>query len=204
MDNGSWATQPEQLQPTQVQPKQVLPAQVLPAQALPIEVLPTTPFLNTLLDDVMPALTDSAWRIVCVIVRQSSGWKDGKGGRKTSDWLTQRQLIAKTGRSSEALSRALDVLVRRDIIEVRTASGRLLETALQRRQARGRIYYAIHPRFLSAHAPKSGSPKMRIQKRIQGNKQHETWVFALSRTESQKRIPHARKREWDKRKHKRN
>ena len=39
------------------------------------------------------------------------GWKDGQGGRKQADWLTQSQLKARTGRASEAISRAIDGLV---------------------------------------------------------------------------------------------
>jgi hypothetical protein len=81
--------------------------------------------------------------------------QDASGGRKSSDWLTQQQLIKRTGRSSEALSKAIDTLVRQRIIEVQSGSGHLLETASQRRQARGRIQYALHPRLLTPATQKS-------------------------------------------------
>lgn len=90
---------------------------------------------------------------VCVIVRQTLGWKDESGGRKSSDWLTQRQLIRRTGRSSEAISRALDSLVRQRLVEVHSAAGHILDTTSQRRQARGRIRYGLHPRLIN------GSPE---------------------------------------------
>ena len=76
----------------------------------------TTPFPNGLFE-LMPSLKDSEWRVLCLIVRQTWGWKEGDG-RKHSDWITQKQMMRRTGRSSEALSRAVDALVRRGLIEV--------------------------------------------------------------------------------------
>ena len=40
-------------------------------------------------DVLMPALTDSEWRILCVVLRQTLGWTDGQSGRKERDWITQ-------------------------------------------------------------------------------------------------------------------
>ena len=38
-----------------------------------------TAFPNVLLDQVMPSLRDTEWRLLCVIVRQTVGWnRDGK------------------------------------------------------------------------------------------------------------------------------
>ena len=127
---------------------------------------PATPFPSALIDQVMPRLKDTEWRLLCVIVRQTLGWKDKQtGARKTSDWLTQKQLIKRTGRSSEALSRALDSLVRQQIIEVRSSTGTLLSTTAQRRQTRGRIHYALHSRFQSAHPMKTDRQKSEYQSR---------------------------------------
>jgi len=107
-----------------------------------------TPFPNWLLDTVMPDLKDTEFRLLCLIVRQTQGWHDAKtGGRKTSDWVTRSQMKVKTGRNSAALSRALEVLVRRKLIEVRGNAGQLLLTPKQRREARGHITYALHPQI---------------------------------------------------------
>lgn len=127
----------------------------------------TTPFPNYLLNDVMPALKDTEWRLLCVVVRQTRGWKDARTGtRKTSDWLTRAQLMRKTGRNSEALSHALDSLVQQNLLEVRHESGRLLHTPSARRQVRGRIYYALHALLIqkiagadrAAHQPTKSEP----------------------------------------------
>ncbi len=106
----------------------------------------TTPFPNYLLNEVMPILRDTEWRFLCVVVRQTLGWKDANtGARKSHDWMTRAQLIEKTGRNSEALSSALDSLIRQHLIEARDGKGKSLRTPQERRQVRGRIYYSLHP-----------------------------------------------------------
>ncbi len=109
----------------------------------------TTPFPNQLLDEAMPYLKDTEWRLLCLIVRQTRGWRDqASNNRKTSDWLTQAQLIKKTGRDRAALSRAIDALVQRRYIEVRSGSGKLLLSPAERRQCKSRLFYGLHPRWL--------------------------------------------------------
>jgi hypothetical protein len=104
----------------------------------------TTPFPNVLLDEVMPILKDTEWRLLCVIVRQTLGQHDLQTKkRKTRDWLTRSQLRQRTGRDSEALSHALNALVERGYIEVQTEAGRVLKTATQRRQAHGKLFYGL-------------------------------------------------------------
>lgn len=102
----------------------------------------TTPFPNVLFE-WMPELKDSEWRLICLIVRGTWGWRTSSGERKQSDWLTQRQLMKRTGRSSEAVSRAVDSLVRRGLIEVRDANGDLLRTPAERRRGGGRLYFSV-------------------------------------------------------------
>lgn len=103
---------------------------------------PFTAFPNALLDRVMPALRDTEWRLLCVIVRQTLGWSEN-GKRKSRDWLTQSQLMARTGRNSAALSAALDVLVRRRLIGAWDEAGRSLLTPQARRARQGRVYYGL-------------------------------------------------------------
>ena len=108
------------------------------------ELVQTTPFPNVLLDEVMPRLKDTPWRVLCVVVRQTLGWQsEASGSRKERDWLTRSQLMARTGRNSEALSAAIDTLVRQGYIEVQDSKGQLLSTPQDRRKSRGRIYYGL-------------------------------------------------------------
>jgi len=111
----------------------------------------TTPFPSHLLDEILPLVTDTEWRIVCVITRQTLGWQDTEtGGRKTRDWLTHKQLQAKTGRAGAAVSQAIEGLVDKAMICVEDADGILLTSAMERRRTQGRLYYRLHPRLLEA------------------------------------------------------
>jgi DNA-binding MarR family transcriptional regulator len=105
----------------------------------------STPVPNALLDGVMPALGDAELRVLLVVVRQTLGWQDGADWRtrKERDWLTQSQLMRRTGRGNQAVSRAVDALVRRGLIEVQDAAGAPRRTPAERRRCRGRLYYRL-------------------------------------------------------------
>ncbi len=108
------------------------------------EIERTTPFPNVLLDNFMPGLTDTEWRLLCVIVRQTRGWRT-KFGRKTFDWITHQQFKRRTGRHSAAISQAIASLVRRLVIVAASAEGEVLHSPRARQLYRGRIYYALGP-----------------------------------------------------------
>jgi len=104
----------------------------------------TTPFPNVLIDEVMPRLKDTSWRVLCVIVRQTLGWHDEISGlRKERDWLTRSQLKVRTGRNSEAIAQAIDTLVRQGYIIAQNNKGVILKTPQERRRNHGRIYYGL-------------------------------------------------------------
>jgi hypothetical protein len=107
-------------------------------------LIQTTPFPNILIDEIMPRLKDTQWRVLCVVVRQTLGWHDkASGRRKERDWLTRSQLKARTGRNSEALALAIDALVKQGYITAHNSAGELLKTPSARRDNRGRIYYGL-------------------------------------------------------------
>ena len=108
----------------------------------------TTSVPNELLDLTLPELRDTELRVLLVIVRQTLGWQDdtNPGRRKERDWLTQSQLMHRTGRASEAVARAIDGLVRRGLIDVLDRSGTPLLLAVERRRHLGRLYYRLRPR----------------------------------------------------------
>ena len=126
---------------------------------LPFPVLPfpvgSTPFPNILIDRIMPELTDTEWRLLGVVCRQTLGFASlsGRGGRRTRDWLSHGQLKARTGRASAAVSRAVDGLVRRNLIEVRTEAGELLLTPPERRRCQGRLFFSLAPRLARTLQP---------------------------------------------------
>ncbi len=105
----------------------------------------TTSVPNDLLDRVMPTLRDTELRVLLVVVRQTLGWQDGPNPsrRKERDWLTQSQLMRRTGRASEAVSAAVDGLVRAKLVEVQDRWGRPLVTPAERRRSLGKLYYRL-------------------------------------------------------------
>lgn len=112
-----------------------------------------TPVPNAFIDQAMPHLTDTEWRLLCVITRATLGWTKSKNNadeRKTRDWLTHSQLIACTGRSSEAVSRALKNLVKFRLVEVQNERGEPLLTPQERRRNGGRLFYQLHPNAKNA------------------------------------------------------
>lgn len=119
------------------------------------------PFPSVFLDEVMPSLGDTEWRLLCVIVRQTLGWQQEPGAhsgrRKQRDWMSQKQLITRTGRSSAALSAALDALVRKKLVECSDKRGEPLSTSAQRRRHRGRVYFSLPAHLWKKPEGSSGS-----------------------------------------------
>ena len=106
----------------------------------------STPVPNWLLDEVMPELTDTEWRVLCVVVRQTLGWQASLSEprtRKRSDWITHSQLKRRTGRASAAVSGAIAGLVCRGLIEVEDRAGNVLRSAMERRRAYTRLHFRL-------------------------------------------------------------
>lgn len=118
-----------------------------------------TPVPNLLIDQIMPTLSDSEWRLLCVVCRQTLGYASADGnGRRYRDWLTHRQLKARMGRASAAVSRAVDGLARKNLIEVQAMDGRPLMTPHERRRCQGALYFSLAPRLLRPAEGRAGSP----------------------------------------------
>jgi hypothetical protein len=77
-----------------------------------------------------------------VVLRQTLGRRNPDGTLKERDWLSHSQLKSRTGRAGEAVSSAVDSLVRRGLIEVRGEGGRLLADPAARRREHRRLYFA--------------------------------------------------------------
>lgn len=79
---------------------------------LPGPAVPWTKTPNSVFDRLVPTLKDTELRVLLVLVRQTHGWKrEGK-----SVVLSYRTLKARTGRQSEAISKALASLALRGLI----------------------------------------------------------------------------------------
>lgn len=123
------------------------------------------PVPNFLIDRVMPRLSDTAWRVLCVIVRQTFGWNIGPDGRKRQDWISSSQFRRRPGRHSSAISRAIDLLVRSHLVRVQDRDGALLKTSAERRRSRSRLFFSLTPvlMLINSHLDDRG-PFERISK----------------------------------------
>ncbi len=103
---------------------------------------------NLLIDQIMPALSDTEWRLLVVIARQTLGRIDNQSG---TDWLSHSQLKTRTGRASAAISRALDGLVSSGlVVAIAGEGGRELASAESRRAHHGRCLYGLSAELLRA------------------------------------------------------
>jgi DNA-binding MarR family transcriptional regulator len=103
----------------------------------------TTPTPNWLYNGEMKKMSDVELRVVLVVTRATLGWIADKetGMRKAEDWISHTELIKKTGKSSRAISNAVDSCVKHGWIETRDKKGFLLKTPDERR--RRRIFYRL-------------------------------------------------------------
>lgn len=105
-----------------------------------------TPFPNSLIDLYMPKLSDTEWRVLVIIVRQTLGWQHRHSGkRRVRDSLSHRQLKERTGRQSAAISFAIEALSSNGLITVRDDKGLLLDSPRQRRRAKATLYFELAP-----------------------------------------------------------
>ncbi len=90
----------------------------------------TTPTPNELYNGEMKKMTDTELRIVLITTRATLGWEIDRetGMRKKEDWISHRQLMLKSGRSSRAISQAIDNCIKQGWIEIRDKNGELLDT----------------------------------------------------------------------------
>lgn len=105
----------------------------------------TTPIPNILLDVWMDRLSDVEFRVVMTIARQTMGWLEDKetGRRKEKDWISQSQLVEKTGRSRRQISVATKVLVDElGIVQALNEKGKPLDAAKRKRNF-GKVFYRL-------------------------------------------------------------
>ena len=104
----------------------------------------TTPVPNYFFDVHLKTLKSAELKVLLVITRQTYGWEDKKTdtGRKKLDWISGSQLQSRTGCSKRAISSAIDVLVRNNLIKVFDDKGNQLYTPEQR-QGKIRLYYHV-------------------------------------------------------------
>ena len=108
----------------------------------------TTPTPNWLYNGEMKKMSDTELRVVLIITRHTLGWIENKetGMRKQEDWISHTKLINISGKSSPAISKAVNNCVEHGWIETRDKNGNLLLTSNERR--RRRVFYRLGNIFI--------------------------------------------------------
>ncbi len=68
-----------------------------------------TAFTNMALDEIMPVVSPSAWKVICFAIRKTAGWADPESpsGRKESDVISLSQFMAGCGISRNTAMTAI-------------------------------------------------------------------------------------------------
>ncbi|NVN96004.1 MAG: replication protein [Bacteroidetes bacterium] len=109
----------------------------------------TTPVPNVLFDNYLKELKLAELKVLLIIIRQTLGWEDKrtKSERKDIDWISNSQLVVKTGNSARAINDAIQGLTDKKLIDVISQSGEFLDTP-EKRRGQQKLYY----RFTNANS----------------------------------------------------
>lgn len=118
----------------------------------------TTQFPNSLVDTHLPNLTESEVKMILVILRQTNGWVDKTTGRrKTRDWISHGQFMKKTGLCRRVISKSLQSLVEKNLIQITCKHGNTLHKPEDRKGVT-KMYYSSQ----SEPKPRVADAKSRI------------------------------------------
>jgi hypothetical protein len=136
------------------------------------------PLPNAVIDELMPCLKDTELRVLLVVLRQTLGWREGDdlgGWRfKRRDWISHSQLCRRSGRSGDAVSAAVDALVRRRLIIVENEAGMAMDSPGERRRALGRLYFRPGDMWITSENPHPVKAETTTDKRYNKRKVTES------------------------------
>jgi hypothetical protein len=97
---------------------------------------------NVIIDDIMPQLTDTAYRVLTIIARQTFGWIEDKetGRRKEKDWISYSQLMIKANRARASIASALKELEEKSLINILDEAGNFMP---KETRAGKRLFYRV-------------------------------------------------------------
>jgi hypothetical protein len=156
----------------------------------------TTPFPNVVLDTYLPRLRDSEWRLLCVVIRQTLGFVTKDGKRKGQDWITNSQFRAKTGRGRDAVSTAIDSLVRQGLLDVHDKRGHGMRSTSIRKSRFGKLYFSLGPVLLDAIAVSNRSGRIDNTDTTKANSTKETHNKIGIKSEGSGLVPTPKRSGW--------
>jgi len=104
----------------------------------------TTPVPNVVFDTYLKELKLAELKVLLIIIRQTLGWEDKrtKSERKETDWISNSQLVTKTGNSARAINDAIQGLTDKKLIDVISQSGEFLDTP-EKRRGQQKLYFRL-------------------------------------------------------------
>ncbi|MCX6232951.1 MAG: replication protein [Bacteroidetes bacterium] len=104
----------------------------------------TTPVPNVVFDTYLRELKLAELKVLLIIIRQTLGWEDkrNKSERKEMDWISNSQLVYKSGTSARSINDAIRILSDKRLIEVISQNGEILDTA-GKRKGQQKLYYRL-------------------------------------------------------------
>ena len=102
----------------------------------------TTPVPNAVFDNYLKELKLAELKVLLIIIRQTLGWEDKRtqSERKEMDWISNSQLVVKTGNSARAINDAIQGLTDKKLIDVISQSGEFLDTP-EKRRGQQKLYF---------------------------------------------------------------
>lgn len=115
---------------------------------------------NFFFDLHLPTLNLAELKLVLCILRQTNGWKDKRTGeRKLRDRIMVSQFIKKTGLGKRAITKSLQTLVNKDLIQITDYNGTILRLA-KYRKGKSYLYYTfLQPTHFEASTNAQKAPK---------------------------------------------
>ena len=130
----------------------------------------TTQLPNAFVDIHLRTLSEKEVKILLLIVRQTVGFSDGKGGRKKREWLSQKFISRRTGLSFKSISLGIHQLIIKKLIIAYDSSGNVLHRPESHKGCL-RIFYAstyfqkpTHVKFSHNPITKSNTIKLTPKK----------------------------------------
>jgi hypothetical protein len=120
----------------------------------------TTQVPNFVFDNHLPKLTEAELKILLITIRQTLGWFDSSTGqRKTRDRITHTQFKQKTGLSKRIITKTIQSLSVKKLIEITDFDGKQLHQPKDRKGKPYLFYGVQNPMHLTTPANAQKLPK---------------------------------------------
>ena len=92
---------------------------------------------------LLPNLTEAELKVILTVIRQTYGWIDKRTSkRKLKDRISGSQFRLKTGLSKRTITKTLQSLMAKNLLEITDYAGNVLQTATDR-QGKTHLYYSL-------------------------------------------------------------